>query len=418
MLAVRLFEIPAHRRLENTGVAAALPRSLRSTASGTMMSIAVSPTPVTMTIVGGAVVGPRGVAPAHVALAGATIVAVGPHLPAAGRVVDAHNCLVAPGFIDLQVNGAGQWDLTSDPAAVWSVAELLPRYGVTTFLPTIVSAPATTYVDAIAALRESPPPDRQGAVPFGWHFEGPMLNPRRRGAHDGRWLALPDRQLYRTWSREAGVALVTLAPELPGAAVAVETLRAAGVVIAAGHTEATAGEVNDAIAAGVTYLTHLFNAMAPLGHRGPGPVGIALAGGPLVCGIIVDGVHVDPLVVRLAWRALGPERLNLVTDAVATAGGHFDGRAVQVREGGARLVDGTLAGSTLTMDAALRNLVAYADAPVYGAISTATSTPAKVLGLTTKGRVEAGADADLVVLTRELEVAATIVGGTLVHECQ
>jgi N-acetylglucosamine-6-phosphate deacetylase len=364
--------------------------------------------------VGGGVVGARGVVAADVTLAGPTIVAVGTGRPGRGRVVDARGLLVAAGFIDLQVNGIAGWDLTTDTGSVWAVAEHLPRYGVTAFLPTVVSAPASTYTDAIAVLAHGPPPAWRGARPLGWHFEGPMLNPRRRGAHDERWLRPPHPDVYGSWSRGAGVALVTLAPELPGALAAIPALRAAGVVIAAGHTDATVAEINDGMAAGITSLTHLFNAMPPFGHRAPGPAGVALAGGPLVCGLIADGVHVDPLAVRLAWQALGPTRLNLVSDAVATSAGRRGPRGVHVDDGAARLTDGTLAGSVLTMDAAVRNLIRFAGAPIHEAIAAATTAPASVLGLTRKGRIEPGADADLVLLTSDLEIVTTIVGGEVV----
>jgi N-acetylglucosamine-6-phosphate deacetylase len=218
------------------------------------------------------------------------------------------------------------------------------------------------------------------------------------------------------------VTLVTLAPELPGALEVVAALRARGVVVAAGHTDATAAQLHAARAAGVGYVTHLYNAMAPFHHREPGTVGATLADPALVAGLIVDGIHVHPDAVAGAWRAKGPGGIDLVTDAIAALG-RPPGRlrigaseAIVASDGSARLTDGTLAGSTFSLDRALRNLVAFTGCTAVEAIATVTTTPAAVLGLTTKGTIRAGADGDVVLLTDELEVVATVIAGRVVFD--
>jgi N-acetylglucosamine-6-phosphate deacetylase len=305
---------------------------------------------------------------------------------------------------------------------MWDVGAALVRYGVTGYLPTIVSSPETTIDRALAALAARPP-GYQGAEPLGLHLEGPLLNPARRGAHAMTRLRTPDAAVVDRWTRTAGVALVTLAPELPGAVELIGRLVNAGVVVAAGHTEASTQQMVTAVDAGLRYVTHLFNAMAPLVHREPGPVGVALVDDRLTVGLIADGIHVHPLAVTLAWRALGPERCSLVTDAVAPLGrphGRYLLGDVEVHatSDGVRLADGTLAGSDLSLDRAVQNLVAFTGCESHEALATVTSTPARLLGLSGKGVVAAGHDADLVLLRPDLTVAATLVAGRLVHDAR
>lgn len=226
---------------------------------------------------------------------------------------------VVPGLIDLQVNGALGWDLTTEPERLWDVAAALPRWGVTAFAPTVITSDPEVRVRALTTLRSGAPDGWRGATPLGWHFEGPMLARTRRGAHPERWLAPPSAELVDGWSREAGVLMVTLAPELPGALDVIRTLVQRDVVVAIGHTDATTAETQAAVAAGARLVTHLGNAMPPLSAREPGPMGVALAGPDLVAGVIADGVHLDPVTLQLAWRALGP-RFLAVTDTTAALG--------------------------------------------------------------------------------------------------
>jgi N-acetylglucosamine-6-phosphate deacetylase len=344
--------------------------------------------------------------------------------------LDATGLLVAPGFIDLQCNGAVGVDLTAEPERLWQVAAALPRWGVTAWLPTVVTSPPDVRARAFAALRSGPPPDAVVASPLGLHLEGPFLAPERRGAHDARHIVAPSTDVIdgEGWSRDAAVALVTLAPELPGALGLVRRLVDRGVVVAAGHSSATASQATAAADAGVTYVTHLFNAMAPLHHREPGLAGVALTDGRMHVGVIADGLHVAPSMVALAARALG-DRLSLVTDAVAALGappGAPPGRVrlgrltavVSAADGAVRLPDGTLAGSVLSLDRAVRNLVAFAGVPLSEAVRATTSTPAAVLGLADRGVVAPGAVGDLVLLTEAGEVVATVVAGRVAHDAR
>lgn len=334
-------------------------------------------------------------------------------------VVEAAGLLAVPGFVDLQCNGALGIDLASEPERLWELGAALPRWGVTAWLPTIVTAPPEVVGRAQAALGAGPPAGWSGAVPLGLHLEGPFLSPARRGAHPGALLRTPTLDAVEGWSRADGVAMVTLAPELDGAAAVVAALVARGVVVALGHSAATAEQARRAIDAGASSVTHVFNAMAPLHHRAPGLAGVALTDPRVHVGLIADGIHVDPTVVDLTLRAAGP-RVVLVTDAVAAlgmppGGQRLGGATVMVGGEGVRLADGTLAGSDLAMDQAVRNLVAFTGCAPEVACAAAAAAPAHLLGDPARGVLSTGARADLVLLSRGLEVVATVIGGAVAH---
>lgn len=347
-------------------------------------------------------------------------VLVDPYDTAADATVIAGDQLVAvPGFIDLQCNGALGIDLASEPERLWELAAALPRWGVTAWLPTIVTTPPEVAERAMAALAAGPPAGWVGATPIGLHLEGPFLAPSKRGAHAEGLLRSPTMEAIDGWSIDAGIALVTMAPELTGSLELIEALAARGVVVSLGHSAANAAQTEAAVGAGATWVTHLFNAMPPLHHREPGLAGVALTDDRLHVGLIADGVHVDPKVVALAQRCLG-DRLTLVTDAVGALGMPVGqqrlGRAeVTVGDDGVRLADGTLAGSNLSMDQAVRNLMAFTGCAREVAIGAATEAPARVLRDSQRGALQRGCRADLVLLTSTLEVAATIVGGAVAH---
>ncbi len=342
--------------------------------------------------------------------------AVGPD-PA---VLDAGGLLVAPGYVDLQCNGGLGIDLASEPERLWELGAALPRYGVTAWLPTIVTTPEGVVDRALTALAEGPPDRWRGAVPLGLHLEGPFLSPEKRGAHPDALLRPPTLAAIEGWRRDGGVALVTLSPDLPGALEVIEALVARGVVVSLGHTPATAARASAAVDAGASWVTHLFNAMAPMHHREPGLAGVALADERVRVGLIPDGIHVHPLVVALAQRALG-SRLTIVTDAVGALGmppgrQALGGAEVTIDDDGVRLADGTLAGSNLAMDQGVRNLVAYSGCPQEAALHAASTAPAAVLGDTVRGVLAPGARADLVLLTDDLHLVATVVAGAVVHD--
>ena len=330
--------------------------------------------------------------------------------------------LVAPGFIDLQCNGGLGIDLASEPERLWELGALLPRHGVTAWLPTIVTTPDGVVDRALEALAAGPPDGWRGAQPLGLHLEGPFLSAPKRGAHPEALLREPSLDAIDAWTRDRGVAIVTIAPDLPGALEVITALVERGVIVSLGHTPATAAQATAAIDTGARWVTHLFNAMAPLHHREPGLVGVALSDERVHVGLIPDGIHVDPRVVKSSQRALG-ERLTIVTDAVAAlgmpAGTQALGRAeVTIDDAGVRLADGTLAGSNLAMDQGVRNLVAFTGCTGAEAIHAASTAPAALLGDSARGHLDIGARAEVVVLTQDLHLVSTYVGGELVHDAR
>lgn len=368
-------------------------------------------------LAGGRVITPEGrIERLDVTVADGTIVDVGSSGSNADRVLDVSDLYVAPGFIDLQLNGGWGHDFTTDPTSIADVAHRLPSTGVTAFLPTIVTAPETARwqaLDAMAAIGDDV--GATAATPLGLHFEGPAISPARAGAHDRRWIGAPAPGEIDAWSRDRGVAMVTLAPECEGALDLITALTSAHVVVAAGHSQCSPGEFAAARRAGLGMVTHLFNAMSPFSHRDPGLVGSVLAG-DVFAGLICDGIHVDPLAVIVAWRALGADRMVLVTDAIAALGldvrqTQLGGVTVFIDETGVRTADGGLAGSNLTLDQAVRNLVAFTGCSPAAAITTVTRNPAAVLGAADRGRIALGARADLALLDDSLHVVQTIVGG-------
>ena len=330
------------------------------------------------------------------------------------EVVDATGLAIVPGFIDLQINGGWGHDLQRDPNSVWSVAQRLVEVGVTTFCPTLTTNGYARRRDGLNAWRNGPPQGEEflGADPIGWHFEGPWLAPSRHGAHSRELLQAIPPTLDPELSPASGVRLVTLAPELAGAHDAIAALRQRGVVVACGHSEATADQGFDAFEAGITLGTHLFNAMSGLHHRTVGLAGALLLSDTFL-GLIVDGVHVDPFMVELAWR-LGGDRIVAVSDAVA-----FMGTGAASATGDAvRLYDGTLIGTSIGLDAAVRNLMAYTGCDLAQAVGAVTDAPARCLGLGDRGRIEVGCRADLVALDDDGRVVLTFVGGRLAHDAR
>jgi N-acetylglucosamine-6-phosphate deacetylase len=317
----------------------------------------------------------------------------------------------------LQLNGGFGFDFTADPTTLWRVAQELPRYGVTAFLPTIITSPFETIRCAQDVLRAGAPQNFRGATPLGLHLEGPFLNPAKRGAHNTAFMRLPDANAVRDWSPKTHVRLVTLAPELEGAPQVIRALSERDVVVSAGHSMATLDEALRGFDAGITYGTHLFNAMPQIDHHAPG-LALALLNDPRVTvGIIPDGIHVHPGLVALAMKQKSPQQLNVVTDAMAALGmspgkyvlGDF---SVTVNETCARLDDGRLAGSILNMDQALRNLIEFTNCSVSDSLTTMTTTAARVLHLENeRGSIAPGYFADLILLTQDLRVAATMVQG-------
>jgi N-acetylglucosamine-6-phosphate deacetylase len=337
----------------------------------------------------------------------------------AGALGGAH-ATITPGLVDIQVNGAFAQDLSDPTADVAAVCAGLPRFGVTAYLACMITSPVERYgpgLDHLAgAMRTSPP----GARLLGVHLEGPFLSPRRAGTHTPEWLIAPSAALVETWLERAPVRLVTLAPELPGAIDLIEDLVARDVIVAMGHTDATWDEAAAAAAAGASLGTHLFNAMRPLHHREPGAVGYLLAS-DLVVSVVAEGHHVDNRILGLVGRLKSPDRLVVVTDALAGLGmppGRFELAGVDIVSDGTigRRIDGTLSGSVGGLDRSITVLI-EAGLSAEDAIRAATINPARLLGLeATMGRVAVGRAADLVVFGPGWTVDATIVGGQVAYQ--
>ncbi|GAB3000985.1 N-acetylglucosamine-6-phosphate deacetylase [Saccharothrix stipae] len=335
--------------------------------------------------------------------------------------------LLTPGLVDVQVNGAVGVDFAEvDPEGMAAVARALPQTGVTRFLPTLITAPvpvAVRQAHAVLAASATLPP-HAGAKPLGVHLEGPFLSPKRAGVHDPALMVPPgpaeiDMLLDDEVLRRA-LRMVTLAPEQPGGLDAVRRLAAAGVLVAVGHSDATGEQTRAAAEAGARMVTHLFNAQRPLGHREPGVPGVALVDDRFTLGLIADLAHVGPDVCRLVFNAAG-HRVALVTDAVAAAGmppGRYQlgGADVLLTEDGVpRSPEGTIAGSALTLDRAVRNIVSVGVDPA-AALASATIVPAEAIGEPTLGRLEAGAVADLVWWDDDLRPRKVWVDGEVVFD--
>jgi N-acetylglucosamine-6-phosphate deacetylase len=324
---------------------------------------------------------------------------------------------VAPGFIDLQVNGGGGVLLNDQPTVVGMRAIALAhrRYGTTACLPTLITDTREQLRTAIAAARSIAGQD--GVL--GLHLEGPFISPRRAGVHRPDRIAKPDTSDLAELCELAGAgrSLVTLAPEcVPDGFV--RKLASSGVRVSIGHSEASAAVAMQAVSDGATGVTHLFNAMRALSARDPGIIGVALAEDRLTAGLIVDGFHIDPVSVRAAFAAKGSNRIALVTDAMPTVGTSLDrfelvGRTIRLVNGRLSTEEGTLAGAHLDMASAVRNAVSLAHIPLDHALRAASLTPARFLGLDNeRGILIPGARADLVALTQELSVIATWIDGS------
>ncbi len=337
-----------------------------------------------------------------------------------GEVLELGERWLAPGLIDTHVHGgAGAQCNTTDPDEVDAVAAFHALHGTTALLATTVAAPPDELEASLMAIA------RSGPIVLGAHLEGPFLSPEWPGAMDPSAFAEPDPgAVARLLESGAGtLAMMTLAPELPGALELIGALTRSGAVASFGHTDASYEQAQAAVAAGARSVTHLFNAMRPLHHRDPGAIGAALDLPQVACELICDGIHVDPVALRLAHRIKGPARVRLVTDAIAAAG-MPDGRyrlgaaAVDVSGGTARVAGReSLAGSTLTMEAAVGHAVEFLDVPVPEALAMASANPARLLGIDhRKGAIAPGLDADLVILDDELRCLATMVAGKWVAE--
>ncbi|MGH9547811.1 MAG: N-acetylglucosamine-6-phosphate deacetylase [Terriglobales bacterium] len=350
-------------------------------------------------------------------------------VPRNGSLVDFADGILAPGFIDIHIHGgAGHDVMEAGAGALPPVEQLLASHGVSSYFPTTVTAPLDATLsalarlaDAIEAAERNPQLARQNAGlrarPLGIHLEGPFISHKRRGVHPPENLLEPSPAAFdRFWQAARGhIRVLTIAPELPGALEVITLAASRGVCVSLGHSNADLDAARAGFAAGARHATHTFNAMRPLDHRDPGILGEVLTDSRLSAEIIADGIHVDPVIVQLFLKAKGPEASVLITDATAATGMpdgryHLGSLEVEVKDGRC-MVGESLAGSVLTMDRAVRNVMQFAQWELQQAVRLATLNPARVAGVKNGGVIQAGAPADLVVLSPSGEVRNTIIRG-------
>jgi N-acetylglucosamine-6-phosphate deacetylase len=349
------------------------------------------------------------------------------HIPSNARVLDFGDAVLAPGLIDVHIHGgAGHDVMEGSDESLAAVERLMTKHGVTSYCPTTVTAPIDATLRSLDALSNAvgrasrDNGDGTRARPLGIHFEGPFLSHAKRGVHPPALLQPASRELFeRMWQAAGGrVSVMTIAPEIEGAIDLIAEVRRRGVCVSLGHSDAELPQARAGIKAGARHATHTFNAMRPLDHRHPGLLGAVLTDRTVTADIIVDGIHVDPVMVDLFLRAKGFEGAVLITDAISATGmpdGTYmlGGFPVQVHDGRCEF-DGRLAGSVLTLDRAVRNTMQFTGTSLQNAIRMATLNPAGVLGIAQhKGNLSVGADADIAVFTPAGEVVRTIVGGVL-----
>jgi N-acetylglucosamine-6-phosphate deacetylase len=358
------------------------------------------------------------------------------------RHVALHGYVVVPGFVDIHMHGLGGIDTLDGPHAVAALAERLPRHGVTAFSPTTVACAPAALRMVIAAVRDARcAPRPRSARVLAAHLESNFISPEFRGAQPIHCLRLPTSYVPDAPDGPAGVAeepysghdileaidqagpdvgIVTLAPELAGGLDLVRRLDRAGIIVSLGHSGATFDLGSEAIRAGARQATHLFNRMPPVGHREPGLAGAVLESAEVAAELVCDGFHVHPCMLRVAIAAKGPDRIMAITDASAGAGlspgstAALGGRRITVTDQAAFLEDGTLAGSTATMDRVFRVLVTRVGLGLVDAAHLCSTTPARELGLSGHGLIVEGAAADLTVLDSALTVVETLIGGDAV----
>ncbi|MFD7523179.1 N-acetylglucosamine-6-phosphate deacetylase [Paenibacillus chitinolyticus] len=334
--------------------------------------------------------------------------------------IDGQGRLLIPGMIDVHIHGANGFDMMDgSEASIQEVSRACAATGCTSFLATSVSS---TIEDLIAMIRsvKRVAGHEVGAKIAGLHLEGPYLNPKRKGMQNERFLRHPDLAEMKEIFDEADglIKMVTIAPELPGGMELISFLKETGVIIAVAHSDATYEEAKQAFEAGASHVTHCFNGMRPIHHRDPGLVVAAFEEEHVSLQAIVDGIHLHPAIVRMMHRLKGPDGMVLITDALQAMGlgdGNymFGGHHVTVSEGVARLEDGTLASSTVTMNEALR-LTVDTGISLTDAVKMASSSPARLLGLANKGKISVGFDADLVLLDEHFQVQWTMIKGSSV----
>jgi len=343
--------------------------------------------------------------------------------PFEAEIVNASGMIVVPGFIDIHIHGGAGSDVMDGTAeALRKIAEYHARFGTTSMLATTTTESFDRTIQAVRAARAVIKEGTDGAQIVGVHLEGPYINPERRGAQNVEHVRSPSLAEFERICEESAncVRIVTVAPEIEGAMEFIAAIKSKGIMVSAGHSNASYAEMISAIEAGTTHVTHIFNGMREFHHREPGIVGAALTHKELTVSVIADGIHVHPAAIAVLFGAKGADHIVLITDAIRAAGmsdGTYElgGLPVTVKSGVCRLASGTLAGSTLTMNMAVRNTVNFLGIPLSDALKMASTNAAKIIGFAdTKGSLEEGKDADITILDGDFNVQSTIAKGRVV----
>jgi N-acetylglucosamine-6-phosphate deacetylase len=340
------------------------------------------------------------------------------------EVIEAQNKFIVPGYIDIHVHGGGGSDvMDGEYEAIKQVATTHSRFGTTAFLPTTMTMAKDKIIKSLKSIHEARLKGTGTAEILGIHLEGPYINPEKKGAQKEEDIKKVSVEEFLEFNQASGnlIRLVTIAPEMPGAIDFIRWLHQQGIIVSVGHSNATYKQVQEGIQAGLSHVTHIFNAMRGLHHREPGVVGAALSSPKLIVEMIADGIHLHPIVLKMLTQIKESEKLVLITDAMRATGfkeGTYDlgGQEVIVTQGQAKLKNGTLAGSVLTMDKAVKNLVTKVGISLLNAVQMASYNPAKCLGIDDKkGSLELYKDADIVILNKNLETELTMVAGKVVY---
>lgn len=340
------------------------------------------------------------------------------------KVIEGKDKFIVPGYIDIHVHGGGGSDvMDGDYEAINQIAIAHSHFGTTSFLPTTMTMSKDKIIRSLRSICEAVKKGTAGAEILGIHMEGPYINPEKKGAQKEDDIKKISIEEFLEFNQASGnlIRLVTIAPEMSGAIGLIKYLYKQGIIASVGHTNATYVQTQAGIQAGLSHVTHTFNAMRELHHREPGVVGAALTSPELTVEVIADGIHIHPIVLKILTKIKEGEKVVLITDAMRAAGlkeGTYDlgGQEVIVNKGQARLKDGTLAGSVLTMDKAVKNMVNKIGIQLPKAIQMASYNPAKSIGIDDKkGSLEPGKDADIVILNKNLETELTIVAGKIVY---
>lgn len=346
-------------------------------------------------------------------------------LPSNTSLVDFGDAILAPGYFDIHIHGGAGLDVMQVPTSeLPRLGGFLTKHGVTGYFPTTVAAPLDATCSALGRLADSietPQADNGAPVaarPLGIHLEGPFLSHKRRGVHPPEYLVSPTVEIFdRLWQAARGhIRMLTIAPEIPGALEVIAEAAQRNVCVSIGHSDAELPIAREAVKAGARHATHTFNAMRPLDHREPGILGEVLSDDGITADMIVDGIHVSPEVVKVFLHAKGPDRAVLITDAISATGmpeGRYQLGPIQVEvKDGKCTANGSLAGSVLTMDRAVRNVTKFSDWTLQEAVRAATLNPARAVGMTgSRGALKPGASADFIVLSSSGEVLKTVVAG-------